>query len=135
MKSLLLALCIAPLAALGATPLETLRANAQAARASLNSTRAQQLKDQAELNQLASRIENLKAHAKGKLLPGSDLDGALKKSQELSGALTSAAHSISSLEGELESANLGLLSELSNALTQLRADFDRQTDRDARRAL
>ncbi|MBL8951717.1 MAG: TetR family transcriptional regulator [Myxococcaceae bacterium] len=136
MKRLLLTLLLvlAP-AAMGATQLEAMRANAQAARASVNGTRSSQLQAQGELNKLAARIEELKAKQKGKLLPGSELDEALKKSQELSASLTSTASSLQGLEAGLESANLALLSELSNELNRLRADFDRQTDRAARTAL
>ncbi len=129
----LLALWAPP--ALSATQLEALRANAQAARAGVNGTRASQLQAQGELNKLAARIEELKAKQKGKLLPGSELDEALKRSQELSTSLTSTASSLSTQEAGLESANLALLSELSNELNRLRSDFDRQTDRAARRSL
>jgi hypothetical protein len=136
MKRLLLTLfCLVASSALGATSLETLRASAAGARASVNQARGEQLKDQAELNALGTRIEKLKAEQKGKLLPGGELDAALKRSQELSGALTDIAQSLSSKESELETANLALLSELSGSLASLRAQFDRQTDREARRAL
>jgi hypothetical protein len=87
-----------------------------------------------ELNQLAGRIEALKAQSKGKLVPGSELDGALKRSQELSGALTTLAGQFAERETDAERVNLALLTELSNALEAARADFDRQTDRAARKA-
>jgi hypothetical protein len=136
MKRWLLTLfCLLAPAALGASSLDALRSNASAARTAVNETRGQQLKDQAELNVLGTRIEHLKARAKGKLLPGSELDEALKHSQELSGELTSLAGSLSSKQSELESANLALLSALSDQLASLRAQFDRQTDREARKQL
>jgi hypothetical protein len=136
MKRWLLTLfCLLAPAAMGASSLEALRAQASAARVSVNQTRGEQMKDQAELNALGTRIERLKAQAKGKLLPGSELDEALKRSQELSGALTSLAGTISSKETELETANLSLLSALSDSLASLRAQFDRQTDREARKVL
>jgi len=131
---LALFLLLAP-AAYSATQLEALRANASAARAGVNGTRSAQLQVQGELNRLAARIEELKAKQKGKLLPGSELDEALKKSQELSASLTATASNLSAQEAGLEAANLALLSELSNELGRLRADFDRQTDRAARTSL
>jgi hypothetical protein len=136
MKRLLLTLfCLTASVAMGATPLETLRSTAAASRAAVNQARGEQLKDQAELNALGARIETLKAAQKGKLLNGGDLDAALKRSQELSSALTDLAGSLSSRESELEAANLALLNALSDSLASLRAQFDRQTDREARRAI
>jgi hypothetical protein len=136
MKRLLLTLfCLTASVALGATSLDSLRASASAARSAMNQARGEQLKDQAELNALGTRIESLKAAQKGKLLNGGELDSALKRSQELSSALTDLAGSISTRQGELEAANLALLNALSDQLGSLRAQFDRQTDRDARRAL
>jgi hypothetical protein len=128
-------LCLVAPVAFGATSLEALRASASAARAQVSSTRAAQQQGQAELDKLGAQIEALKARAKGKLLPGGELDAALKKSQELSASLTSSASALSSQEGTLETANLALLSELSNELSRARADFDRQTDRAARTQL
>lgn len=136
MKRMLLTLfCLFAPVAFGATQLEALRTGASAARAQVSATRSTQLQSQAELNKLAGRIEELKAQAKGKLLPGSELDSALKKSQELSASLTESAAALSSQQNALEAANLALLSELSNELNRLRADFDRQTDRNVRTQL
>src|SRR5262245_44622626 len=115
MKRLLLTLfCLVAPVAFGATQLEALRAGASAARAQVSSTRSATLQGQGELNKLATRIEELKAQAKGKLLPGSELDSALKRSQELSASLTASSAALSSQESALESANLALLNELSN---------------------
>ncbi len=111
------------------------RSGSGGAGSAVSQTRGNQLKSEAELNALGSRIEELKSQAKGKLLPGSELDAALKRSQELSGVLTEMAQSLSTKQAELESANVALLTELSNALTSLKGQFDRQTDRDGRRAL
>src|SRR5258707_901699 len=83
---LTLFLLLAPVA-YGATQLDAMRAGAASARAQVSGTRSAQLQGQAELNKLGARIEELKAQAKGKLLPGSELDAALKKSQELSASL------------------------------------------------
>jgi hypothetical protein len=128
-RSTLLAVLLLTLPALGAGQLDTLRSSAKAAREQAGMVRSEQMAKRQELNQVSSRIEALKAQAKGKLLPGSQLDAALKQSQELSGVLTSLAQTMSSRESELESANLALLQALSGQLTSLRADFDRQTDR------
>lgn len=114
--------------------LQSARAAAAAAREASLSLRSQQQAARGELNALAARIETLKTQAKGKLTVGSELDGALKKSQELSGQLTGLAQSLAGREAELESANVALLGELSNELSRLRQDFDRQTDRVTRKA-
>lgn len=136
MKRLLLTLfCLTAPVAFGATQLEATRSNAQSARAQVTGTRQTQFQGQAELNRLASRIEELKAQQKGKLLPGSELDAALKRSQELSATLTQNASALAAQQNALESANLALLSELSNELNRLRADFDRTTDRATRSKL
>ena len=131
-RSALLAVLLMTLPAWGAGQLDGLRASAKAAREQASSVRGEQFQKRAKLNQLSTHIEALKAEAKGKLLPGGELDAALKQSQELSGALTGLAQTMSTRESELETANLALLTALSDQLTQLRADFDRQTDRSAR---
>src|SRR5437762_3354586 len=105
----LLAVALLTLPAWGAGRLEDLRATAKAMREQTNTVRSEQMQKRMQLNQLSARIETLKAEAKGKLLPGSQLDAALKQSQELSGALTTLAQTMSTRESALESANLALL--------------------------
>jgi hypothetical protein len=134
-RALLFAVLLTTASAWGAGQLDGLRASAKSARDQVTSVRSEQFQKRGQLNQLSARIETLKADAKGKLLPGSELDAALKQSQELSGMLTGLAQTMSSRESELESANLALLAALSDQLTRLRADFDRQTDRAARSAV
>ncbi len=133
--ALLAVLLVAAQTALGATGLEAARANAAGLRGAVGQLRGEQLSKRNELSMLSSRIEALKAESKGKLLPGSELDQALKRSQELSGTLTELAQKLSSREGELEGANLSLVEGLSAELNRLRAEFDRQSDRAARKAL
>lgn len=133
--ALLAVLLVTAQAALGATGLEAARTNAAGLRGEVSQLRGEQLSKRNELSVLSSRIEALKAESKGKLLPGSELDQALKRSQELSGTLTELAQKLSSREGELEGANLTLVEGLSAELNRLRAEFDRQTDRPARKAL
>jgi hypothetical protein len=130
-----LAACLLALPAWAAGPLDALRANSRAAREQVSALKAEQLKQRSELSVLSSRIETLKAETKGKLLPGGELDAALKRSQELSGVLSELAQRSTGLEAELETANLALLEGLSGELARLRADFDRQTDRARRQAL
>ncbi len=134
-RSALLAVLILTVPAWAAGQLDTLRSSAKVAREQAGLVRSEQMQKRQALNQLSARIEALKAEAKGKLLPGSQLDAALKQSQELSGALTALAQTMSSRESELESANLALLEALSSQLTSLRADFDRQKDRAARQKI
>lgn len=121
--------------ALGATSLDAMRASSRSMRDQVSQLKAEQLKKRSELSVLSGRIEALKAQSKGRLLPGGELDTALKASQELSGALTDLAQQVSSRESELETANLALLDALSGELNRLRADFDRQTDRGVRKGL
>jgi prefoldin subunit 5 len=121
--------------AFGATSLDALRASARSVRDQVSQLRAEQLEKRSELSVLSSRIETLKSQSKGRLLPGGELDAALKASQELSGALTELAQQVSARETELEAANLALLDALSGELNRLRTDFDRQTDRGVRKGL
>lgn len=134
-RSFLATFLLLTLPAWAAGTLDTLRASAKSAREQVGAVRNEQMAKRQQLNQLSAKIEALKGEAKGKLLPGGQLDAALKQSQELSGALTVLAQTMSSRETELEQANLALLEALSGQLTQLRADFDRQTERAARQKL
>jgi hypothetical protein len=133
-QTLLLSLCLLGSSAFAAGQLESLRGKAEASRAAVQAVRGEQMARRQELNQLAGRIETLKAQSKGKLVPGGELDGALKRSQELSGTLTTLAGQFAEREADAERVNLALLAELSSALESARADFDRQTDRAARKA-
>lgn len=121
--------------AFGATSLDALRSSSRATRDQVSQLKAEQLKKRSELSVLSSRIETLKAQSKGRLLPGGELDTALKASQELSGALTDLAQQVSTRETELEAANLALLDGLSGELNRLRSEFDRQSDRSKRKGL
>ncbi len=135
LSAALLAACLFALPVWAAGPLDALRAGSRGAREQVTSLRAEQLKRRSELSQLSTRIETLKAESKGKLLPGGELDAALKRSQELSGALSELAQQVSGREATLESANLTLLDGLSAELGRVRAEFDRQADRTARAGL
>jgi len=133
--ALLLCLSLFALPALGAGPLDALRGQARERREQLTQLKGLQLGLRGELSGLSQRIEKLKSASKGKLLPGSELDASLKRSQELSATLTTLAQQASAREGELEAANLTLLDALSQELGRLRAEFDRQTDRTVRAGL
>lgn len=135
LSPLLLAACLVALPAWAAGSLDALRSSSQGARSQVTALRAEQLKQRNELSTLSAQIETLKANAKGKLLPGGELDSALKRSQELSGVLGDLASQLSTREAELETANLALLDGLSSELTRLRAEFDRQSDRNVRKGL
>jgi hypothetical protein len=135
LPALLLCLSLFAPPALGAGPLDALRGQARERREQLTQLKGLQLGLRSELSGLSQRIEKLKSASKGKLLPGSELDASLKRSQELSATLTTLAQQASAREGELEAANLTLLDALSQELSRLRADFDRQTDRTVRAGL
>jgi hypothetical protein len=134
-NAVVLSLLLLALPALGAGSIDALRATQRSTREQLLSLKSEQLARRNELSQVSQRIEQLKADTRGKLLPGGELDAALKRSQELSSTLTGLAAQSSTHEGELESANLALLAGLTDELGRLRADFDRQTDRPARAKL
>lgn len=139
MKSARLIVCLGLLlgtAASAASQLEAVRSAAADARGKVSSIRSQQMALRKELNEVAARIQALKAEGKGKPLLGrSELDAALRRSQELSGSLTGLAQSLSAAEADATQKNLALLSELSAELTRTRTEFDRTTDRTARSRL
>jgi hypothetical protein len=135
LRAALLAVMLLASQGWAASGVEAMRGTASGLRAQVSSIRAEQLARRNELSTVSSRIEALKAQSKGALLPGSELDQSLKRSQELSGTLTELAQRLSARESELEAANLALLEALSGELTRVRAEFDRQTNRDVRRGL
>lgn len=136
LRALPVLLCLLVGAPAGATTgLEQARAKAQAARSDVRTLRNRQQGLRDELNGLAARIEALKAQRQGKLTPGGELEGALRRSQELSGELTGLAQSVSGAEGEVERAHLALHGALSQELTRLRAAWDATTDRGERARL
>ncbi len=135
LSALLLTACLLASPVWAAGSLDALRNSSQGARDQVTARRAEQLKQRNELSTLSSKIETLKAASKGKLLPGSELDAALKRSQELSGVLSELAAQVNGREAALENTNLALLDGLSAELTRVRSEFDRQTDRNARKGL
>ncbi|MFT3710728.1 MAG: TetR family transcriptional regulator [Archangium sp.] len=135
LSAALLIACLFALPALGAGPLDALRAESRGLREQVTALRAKQLEGRNELSTLSARIQTLKEESKGKLLPGGELDSALKRSQELSGVLSELSQQVGSRETALETANLGLLDALSSELSRLRTEFDRQTNRDVRKQL
>ncbi|MDP1825152.1 MAG: TetR family transcriptional regulator [Archangium sp.] len=135
LSAVILTACLLAFPVWAAGSLDALRSGSRGAREQVTALRTEQLKQRNELSALSAQIETLKAASKGKLLPGGELDSALKRSQELSGVLSALAQQVSGREAELENANMALLDGLSSELTRLRAEFDRQTDRGARKGL
>ncbi len=135
LRAVAVALLVFALPALGGGSIDALRSTQRSARERVSALKADQLARRSELSTVSQRIEQLKAVSKGKLLPGGELDAALKHSQELSGVLSALAGQVSAQETELESANLALLEGLTQELSRLRADFDRQSDRAVRATL
>ncbi len=135
LKAALLIACLFALPALAAGPLDALRAESRGLRDQVSAVKGQQLAGRNELSKLSERITTLKAESKGKLLPGGELDAALKRSQELSTSLSDLAQSVAGKESALENANLALLDALSAELNRVRAEFDRQSDRQVRKGL
>lgn len=131
-RAITLCLLLAAIPVLGAAPLEALRETARTSRDELGRLKAEQLDRRSELATLSQRIEGLKSGAKGRLLRGAELDGALKKSQELSARLTELARAVASRQGELDATSQALVAALTDEMSRLRAEFDRQPDRAAR---
>jgi hypothetical protein len=130
-----LLLCLLGTPVWAASGLEALRAEAQATRTQVRELRERQQGLRAELNTLAGRIESLKAEQKGRLVAGSELETALRQSQDLSGQLTGLAQSLAGAESEAERRNLALHSALSDELARVRASWDATSDREARARL
>ncbi|ABF88232.1 developmental regulator SasN [Myxococcus xanthus DK 1622] len=118
-----------------ASGLEAVRGRAQSARAETRSLRGQQQALRDELNGLAARIETLKAQRQGRLMAGTELEDALRRSQELSGQLTGLAQAVVAAEGEAERAHLALHTALSDELTRLLAAWEGTADRGQREKL
>lgn len=118
-----------------ASGLEAARARAQAARTEARSLRTQQQTLRDELQGVAARIEALKAERKGRLTTGTELEAALRRSQELSGSLTGLAQAVSTADGESERAHLALHQALSDELARLRGAWDVTADRGQRATL
>jgi uncharacterized coiled-coil DUF342 family protein len=138
MKRGLLPLLLCLLSALPAwatSGVEALRAEAREARSRARELRERQQGLRAELNTLAGRIETLKAEQQSRLVAGAELEGALRRSQELSGALTGLAQSLAEAEAESQRRNLALHEALSRELARVRAAWDATSDRESRAGL
>ena len=112
------------LTATAADRLDVARAQAHQAQTQVSELRGRQARLKGELDALGGRIESLKGQAQGKLLPGGELDGALKRSQELSGALTQLATQAERASSDAERANAALAAALSEELGRLRSSWD-----------
>src|SRR5690349_1877095 len=122
--SLLLLALLVP-AAFGASGLESSRAGAREARERVAALRTQQMALRSELNGVAATIQGLKERRQGRVLVNRELDAALRRSQELSGNLSTLAQTLGQAEGEAQRQNLELLSALSQALGEARKRFDK----------
>jgi hypothetical protein len=109
----------------------TLRASAREAQEKSAQLRAEQLRRRNALSQLTSRIEAVKATSK----TGTELEKALRQSQELSRGLSDLAQQIHAAQAALDSSSTTLLAALGDELVQLRAQFDSQPDRAIRKTL
>lgn len=136
LRPLVLALCLQlGVPAWGASGVEAARARAQVARAEARTLRTQQQGLRDELQSVSTRIQTLKAERQGSLTAGTELETALRRSQELSGSLTRLAQAVSTAEGESERAHVALHQALSEELARLRGAWDGTADRDARARL
>jgi chromosome segregation ATPase len=115
-----------------ASGLDALRAEARTARIQVRELRGRQQELRAELNTLAGRIEILKAERQGRLVPGTELEGALRRSQELSNTLTGLAQTLAGAESDSERRHLALYQALSEELARVRTAWDATQERSAR---
>ncbi len=122
---------LAVLPAEAATELDGARAASRAARQAVGEVRGKQLAMRAELNQVATQIEALKSQGKR----GAELEAALRRSQELSGALAEAAQQMSRAEVGAEQQHLSLLTALSGELGRVQVLLERSEDRAERARL
>ncbi|WP_342379044.1 TetR family transcriptional regulator [Myxococcus stipitatus] len=135
-RPLALALCLLlGVPALGASGVEAARARAQVARTEARALRTQQQGLRDELQSVSSRIQTLKAERQGSLTAGTELETALRRSQELSGSLTQLAQAVATAEGESERAHVALHQALSEELARLRGAWDGTADRAERAKL
>ena len=93
---------------------------AVAARDAASAVKARQQAVRGELSGVARRIEAAKAGGPG-VMPRSELDGLLRRSQELSNELTSLAQALSAEEAKALSADGALLDALAAQLAAVRA--------------
>ena len=114
-----------------APALEQARAASRSARQQVGEVRGRQMGMRTELNQVAAQIEALKAQQKR----GADLESALRRSQELSGALAEAAQQLSRAEADAEQQHLSLLAALGAELDRVHAQLERSEDRAQRAQL
>ena len=124
---------LAPGSAVAAGAAEA-RLEVQRAREAAQGSRWQQAQLRGELNEVAGRIQELKAQQRGRLLPGGELSEQLRRSQELSSALTEVEAALARAEGEVQQRSGALVDALDGELDSVRAAFD-GAGREERRAL
>jgi hypothetical protein len=135
LRPVLVGLLMLAAPALASGSLDERRAEVSAQGEALSQLQREQQARRDELGTLSERIEGLKASRRGRLLPGGELDAALKRSQELAATLTRLAQQVTARAAELEATRLALVDGLTAELGRLRADFDRQPAREVRTAL
>jgi hypothetical protein len=126
-RSVLIAVlaCVAGSGTALALPAAEARAQVQRARDNALALRQHQTQLRAELNEVAGRIQELKAQQRGRLIPGGELSGLLRRSQELSGSLTEVESSLARADGEVQEKSGALAVALGQEMDAARAAFDR----------
>lgn len=112
--------------------LETTRASVTALRQTLGEARRKQFALRNELQTLASDIERLKKDKR--TAKSRELNDALRRSQDVSQQLTQLAQESSASETQWQRESEELLGLIQAELTQLKKQFETQSDRDTRRA-
>jgi phage shock protein A len=117
-----------------AMPLEAARAQATQARSRAAELRGRQTQLNGELNGVAEHIEALKSRAPKGTASG-ELDASLKRSQELSGALSELARALQAADADVARDDAAWVSALNQSLTELKAKWEAASGRDQRQEL
>jgi hypothetical protein len=128
-----LVLCLAaPVAQAASVP--ELRAALNGSETKARSAHASRVEAQKALDEVASKIESLKAQQQG-LFGDAELDTLLKRSQELSGRMTDALRAENEADEALRGGQAKLVNELDSELSRLRARWDAAKSREERAGL
>jgi hypothetical protein len=113
--------------------LSELREAALHSRNRMQELKLRQAKLAAELDQLGAKIDRLKKQRGTSLLPRSELNGALQRSQELSAELTNVAQALSKEEVNRHRSHEALAAALSEKVRRLADDWEHADSRDERK--
>src|SRR5262249_50283764 len=132
--AVLIAVCSMAASSATGAQIEQLRESALKSRQQVSQLRLRQSELRTQLEEVASQIASLKEQ-KRSLLQDNELKSLLRRSQDLSRQLTEVAHSLSEAGAKAQQRELALVAGLSAELRRVRAEWDRNRERDARQRL